>query len=69
MDLKKMIPILGCILAMALVGCGNEEAKETPALKEAMTGKKSFDMNNVPEKDREMVRQMTQGRGGASAPK
>jgi hypothetical protein len=56
-------------LSLCLAGCGNEEPKETPEMKEALSGKKGFDMNNVPEKDREMVRKMTQGGAGASAPK
>ena len=54
-------------LGLALVGCSgsSEPTKETTGLRDAMTNPKPFDINDVPEKDREMVMKM---RGGGGAP-
>jgi hypothetical protein len=55
---------LGLAGVALVAGCtDNDEPKETPALREALTKPPKFDLDKVPPEHREMVRAMTSGQG------
>jgi len=63
--------LLGILVGATAIGCaGNDEPKETPGMREALTKPPKFDLDKVPPEHRAMVEAMTTGRGGnpAAAP-
>jgi len=68
--MKKAIGlIVPLVAAMFLGGCsgGDQTVKDDAKMRESLTHPPKFDINNVPPESREIVRRMTQGKGGASS--